>query len=220
MAGEVVTVPTLHSDAPDWLGAIVYLAVLAYPDDVPQRDKFVFAAKALILRDYVDLGGDSAKVRAAFRKIVFETPSRDIYDGGRIRLAWRRIVRRRLPAADVASRAVIASVPNSPFEFVFDGVPVRGGVTAAIRGISARDGREQNDVMKRIWSESKPVLHLALALRNVLDEMGRAVSAHELLRSPAWVREAVKDSENALMLLDYAGVGLSAADAIRITYPA
>ena len=204
--------PEQEAGAPDYYGAMVFLAVLVYPDNVKQRNDFVRKAKALHYRDYVDQGGNPDQVPEAFRDIVFNRPDRDLYQGGRIHMAWDIIVTRRLAAAELGFLVLTENVRSScsSMESLCE-------VVTAIIGAS----RFQAAAMARIWGESKPVLHLAIALHNVLDETKGEVSAHELLRHPAWAGKAIKNPTNMLALLAHLrGLGISAASAIQIVYPA
>jgi hypothetical protein len=223
LRAKVVTIPSLE---PDCFGAMAFLAALAYPNrrELPQRKAFVEACKAMLLNDYRDLGWcDESQITPRFRYYTQDWRG-DIYEGGKILMAWDRILRRRLPAAKMAQRMLLANfsrrVPWLRFEL--DGTlvetkanAIRGGLNEAARAI---DPNNIKNVKVRVWRDSAPVLHLCLVLWQLAPKMRGRFSAHELLRDPTWAKSAIAASERALRILSLPPVSMSAADAIRLKY--
>lgn len=116
-----------------------------------------------------------------------------------IRLASKRIVHRRIPAAFTALSLVLRHASPASGWLRFAGVVDRkelDSVTAAMFALSP-PARAREDSIKVMWSESKPVLHLALALYQQFHGPGQ-VDILDLLKRPEWVRGAL-DYANLLL---------------------
>lgn len=169
------------------LGAAAYLAWLAYPGEAEaaRRRAFVEAWRALIVKAAVRQGFPRVKVLRRLRGQTLKEINRKIRHG------VTRIVFYRWPAAVMA-------------EFVMIGAPI----TQAVRLKIAKGGRLRFDaranasnVFARVWRPSLPVIHLALALREVCKARGARFDAAELVRRPDWLPGAIDDAERFRILL-------------------
>lgn len=170
-----------------------WLAVCAYPNEARKADRFVES----VLAWHFWRGGVVAPAAYQWRR-------RDI--DNTLNAAHRRIVNRRLPAAEVANMWQLGQINQGGLRITTH----INNITDAIRlapeyGTSHRDYR---NVRRLVWDESLPVLPLMLALRPRLMEMAMQaaeaanVSPEEfegldiryLLRNPEWVRKALLHS--------------------------
>lgn len=177
---ECTKLPISGDDA--YLGAIGYLAILAWPNAIESRNKFVDCCNAWWCQRHIEAGGDDSWVPPRYRKHQY--PTRRIYDTGPAVKAWRLITSRRLPAARVAEKYLLTRWT--------------AGDKKTGTGISALFGNDVNKVT-RIWSESKPVLHLAIALRQQAELPSADI--FDLLANPGWLRTAVETAEKQRNLL-------------------
>jgi hypothetical protein len=161
--------------------AMMYLAALAYPESHAKRQRFILAMKAYCLR-YARHQRRIDRERVAII-ITAITPQQQ---RGQLGAGFRRIAHR-VHMADVALLSFLELL-SSPALQIRSGVPltarmdqVRGGARPAFRR----------------WQATRPVLHLALALRTILQEPLELGVA--LLYDPAWVPRALRFAEHALL---------------------
>lgn len=177
----------LDLDAPggELLGAIAYLAVLAYPESHRKRDRCVSALLALCNRAARDAGKPTAAFASElFDEVPHHVQARTLSTTGRKGMLPR--VRRRLVAADAAAHAFLGQ---------------------SINKAAKRSGMDESYFMYNIWAKSKPVLHLALALREVLlswQHDGHPIYL-QLIARPSWVRSAIVSAENWRVMLSAEG---------------
>jgi hypothetical protein len=167
----------LDLDAPggELRAAMAYLAALAYPESHRKRNNSVKALLALMNRAARDLGKPlSPSASDLFAEVPRQMQARRLGTG---RKGMLPRIRRRLQAAQAAAEAF-------------------GG--RSLREIAAAHAGDAAYFLHTVWSESKPVLHLALAMRGTLmrwEDDGRPAYL-QLLARPAWVREAMRSAES------------------------
>jgi len=169
-AAETRYIPTEGISA--YYGAIVFLAVLAYPKrfEWSKREKFVRAAKALLLKNYIAQGGNRTMIMPKYRsfknKRMFES----------LRGGFRRIPVR-LSAASMARCLILDgarvpfadSKPGKPLGLLLRAPNTVNQAAGVLLGDMACKGRilESDsgsvNVKHRIWASTLPVLHLAVA---------------------------------------------------------
>jgi hypothetical protein len=132
--------------------AATYLSWLAYPatTEKQERAEFVRAATAGLAKAFVRSGYPRQKVPPELRGL-----KKKKIDGTANKGLWRVATRRRYAAWMAIG--------------VLDGLAGIRGVNTAAAELAdrfAENGRilEQSNIIKRVWSETKPVLHVALAL--------------------------------------------------------
>jgi hypothetical protein len=179
---ETTQLPVSGHDA--WLGAAGYLAIVAYPGDLSARDRFVDAAKAWMIRKHAPKLLRASDVTPMVRWL------RAIRADGaynRLAMASKRIETRRMPAAHMARSMLFASVSAR------DRVSING-----LAGGYALPDRA--NIITRVWGETKPVLHLALALLVARERLGvdgvEVPNIGEMIALGArWLPEATAQSE-------------------------
>ena len=166
----------LEAPGGELLGAVAYLAVLAYPESHRKRSRCVDAMLAMLNRAAKTHGRATSKFAS---ELFAEIPTKrqgEILGKGQ-KGALRRIYRR-WQAAEIASRALASGM--------------------SLNAIIAELNANESHFFDAVWSESKPVLHLALALRGIAfrwQDDGRP-SYIQLLARPTWVRDAIQSAEN------------------------
>lgn len=184
---ETTDLPTKEPAA--MLGAIGYLAVLAYPDrsEWNKRDEFVRAAKALLLQISIKRGYPRRKVPPEYRRY------RSAKTDGVLGKGFRRIYDRRLIAALIAERTL------PPFQF---------SIARLLRGLVAGEERRHKSLeiksaldnrYHRIWAESLPVLHLTLVIVDELQKQSE--NPMRLIYNHSWLVRSLKEAEQLVPLL-------------------
>jgi hypothetical protein len=137
--------------------ALAVLAVLAYPGNTADRDSFIAAGRAWILRQ-LPKGPERDALAARLPAIRL----RDI--DKRLERGFKRIrTRRQWAAAELQQEFLRGMIHRNP----------RTGRKARVTALAALSARNRNDrnAYARIWRESLPVLHLAYVL-----QMGEALA--------------------------------------------
>ena len=186
MPSEIISIPV---DPPlQHLGAAAYLAVLAYPKSTQfsRRDELIEAFKAWMVKRAIQAG----QKRSIFRADLRATRWRDI--DGEFSKASRLITSRRGVARNIVLPRLIRGG-------LWD-VPI-GEKSATINRALTRTFDNANGVKnayRRVWSESKPVLHLAFGLENALSDhlsSNKTVALPDLLINPGWLSAAIENAE-------------------------
>lgn len=187
-------IPMETSTVPDWeeatpfIGAIFYLAILAYPnlDDVDKRDELADALRARHSKLAINYGvRKRSQVAPEFRKL----PNQQIQ--GRISRAEKRI----------AKRFEMARIYG--FVKLQERFSGNASMTKYFRERSASNESTLR-MMMRDWRDAKPVLHLASALWFELPSLFPSTdppniywSIEELLfLADDWVRRLLYQAEN------------------------
>ncbi len=195
MPSEVISIPV---DPPlQHLGAAAYLAVLAYPKptQLPRRDQLIDAFKAWMVKRAIQAGHK----RSIFRADLRATRWRDI--DGEFSKASRLITSRRGVARNIA----LPSLIRGGLWDVRIGEKSATINRALTRTFDSATGAK--NAYRRVWSESKPVLHLAFGLENALGDYlpkSKNEGLPELLSNPVWLQAAIKNAEgvrHALVLM-------------------
>ncbi len=230
---EVTRVPTRGKAA--HLGAIAYLAVLAYPNqkEWPKRDAFVECAKAWVSKEYMDRGGDRAKVLLKYRRYKREK----IYKHGPLNRAFYRIENWRQPAALMARWVMLQGVEfgggRIPSKTVPDGIPFKSmRILTAASTITQGAGklgdlkaiglpRDRENAIHRIWASTKPVLHLALAFpfhnpRYRSSKKKHMIDTLRLIEDPRWLLPSLRFAECLLLELPQVFPSFDTAKAVRL----
>lgn len=212
------------TDAPH-LAAVAYLAVLAYPHETAKRDEFLEAGRALVLKQAVNDGYPRQDISTRWRRI----PNRKI--DNRLTAGFRRIVRRRLPVAHVAPAGLIAGAHSfkSPVTKLLENLAEHHARAFPRNRRSTdldslkwhEDGSEgkRAEVISRLWSETKPVLHLAVALNGQRPEPNYKgnLPLVEMIWSPEWIIPALESAEALRQIIARSAVlRISAENQIRL----
>ncbi len=193
-----------------WVGAAAYLATLAYPEDTAKRDHFIRHVAATRARQWVAAGGTWDDVPESLR-----IRKDKLYAKGPFGPCLARIVGARIAAAymgrELIGRVDFESTRRDPgaawlgqrsarpaltLKIVptIDGKPATVN-TLAEHAVTRGFHASRTNVITRIWSPSKPVLHLAIALLDRIAELDNVVDLPALIGDPVWVRAAVGNAE-------------------------
>ncbi len=194
-----------------WLSAAAYLAVCAYPDELEKRDAFIAAVKACVLQGLNTKPSKRvdwqpwAQQRVRMRRDQVE---------GRLNNAHRRLCVR-LWAAKMGAPQLLgddSSITIRPgdqpgqVQIVIGrgdnrrraGVRAWGRWVAATRN-HARNmqfgGQTQDKAISRVWSASKPVLHLSIPLLGETNKAAYGLDIMALVRQSDWVENALRSAE-------------------------
>lgn len=203
---ETTTLPTTGADA--HLGAMGFLAALAYPQDISKRNQFVEAAKANLTKIYIARGMPRAVAKPQFRRYVNRTIK------NKIRRCQHRIETRRLPAAMMARWILLHHPPLvrvvDPENPAWKPTTVNAAVTRMAILLRHADPRHLEPVAELanlshlVWAESKPVLHLALALYEAIQTQGRDRGPlFDLVVDPGWLAPTLARAEALRRTLAY-----------------
>ena len=194
MPRETVLIP--HSGD----GAVAYLALLAYPDprECDKQESFAIALRLHQLQTRAMEDPTEAWRRQSIEPVLLlldQRASDKLLDQGIYRLKTHRAI-----AAEMAAQMLL-------WEGLGHRLTLRAATKRARHLLGSTPlewGRQtiQNpspqNVQHRYWASSKPVLHLAVALRGVIIERhgtGGKVRLDGLLASPAWVAPALRQAE-------------------------
>ncbi len=188
---EVTDIPT-KGKAAARVGAIGYLAVLAYPNrsEWRMRDQFVEACKALMLQIIVKRGYPRWGIYPRYRKM------RPQMMHSRISRAFRRIYSRRLFAVYVAIWPILNRTKFGPIRIKAPATIRAGlkvGLVDHVRDHEDIDSDALRNRYRLQWAESLPVLHLTWVIRELLQK--EQSNPMQLIYRPHWVRRALKESE-------------------------
>lgn len=169
---------------PPHLLAATYLALLAYPadSDIPKRNKFVLAARAHFLKLYLERGWLN---RAANRWPERSSwPNKKIQDT--INAGWRLIRNRRVAAAELLILEYFR-LTRDPVGVLFKWMKN----AEIIHRLDEEVDSAKKNIMFRVRKESMPVLHIAVAFRQLLPKPGggKKVGAYYLLNNPSWTAD-------------------------------
>ena len=218
---ELVRVPL--DAAGGTLAAAIYLAVLAFPESKPKRTAFLEDVKSFNVHEAV-ASGWAKKRGVTFPPQYMKRKLAHLEVSGPLVTATQRIWRDRLPASVIADGLMLrGAFKDSPLkvELSIGGTAVIDLKSGALglarrskelrkpghqlgRGDEAKFAKNYRD---RGWRASLPVLHLAIALGNVLDGLrgeqddAPHPSVMDLTRSPAWVPGAIRRAEKLRILL-------------------
>jgi hypothetical protein len=211
-----------------FLGAACYLAVLAYPADIRNRNLLVKVIKAIhVNNNWERLSEESKRKKNIYllpSSLIDKTMTRFLKKlKDRIKAAW--IVQSRLVHGMVigpyekigpylrnaylkievfASYETKMAAPcrEDPSRVICQKVKKPASVNALAKQILSESkkhygyGSEKN-IITRIWTPSKPVLHLALVFKYLTDkpEFLWGENEYRFLYNPAWVKKAVIGAE-------------------------
>ena len=211
MPRETTYLPVSGDDA--FLGAAGYFAVLAYPDDLDRRDRFVAAVKALVFK-YAMNG--QLKRRIIKREDILAFSKERELDAA-INHALNIIMKKRMPAWHITLYSMMSHAVPVTME---DGS--KFSINKMIKNhfpdsdISA-DPHNKDNAYKRVWTPSKPVVHLMFGLQNYLPQMDGDFHFDDLFLKLDWVLEAIENAENVrktLCMLE--GINITDTDTIQL----
>lgn len=195
-------------------GAGLFLATVCYPKDLNARSAFL------------DAFGVIAALRGSRRKL--SRGAERAYNRA-AKMLWSR----RLPAGEAAYSLQLNAIP------AMGPVPQLGGARLVIRskhdGITdfatdreeqlmhrARSGRtsraphqDANNFLPQIWSTTKPVIHLSVALFRKVKDLGK-VDLMELVRNPNWLPSALRMAVGDAEMLPLAIPNLRSSHMIQV----
>lgn len=191
MPQEIITI-TMDTAKPEMAPA-KFLAILAYPqaDDADKRGTFMMALRAeyfTILAHDVERRGQPITVEPAL--LALERSHRDLL-GRSYKDGVRRIRDDRLTAARMAATVMY-----------YDHAGEKINVTKVAEYVANlhadSGGGETSNIFRGRWGPSRPVLHLALALRDAINARTGAdgdYPLHDLLDRPDWIGTAIPAAE-------------------------
>ena len=194
------------------LGAAAFLAVLAYPApcDYPKRTRFVEATKKCLLHRAVAAGYSRKRVLPKYRGYRRERIDRTFNP------ALVRIEGRRLPAAGIARHILLetwikTSARPLPILRTIRVSTVNDLISRICPVGSIYDNRPH--LFERVWSESKPVLHLAMAF------LGHEPRLYQEERpSPSGLRRIWIDPVKLICRPDWLDPVLKSAEVLRLHF--
>lgn len=176
------------------LGAAMFLAIISYPDSIPKRDDFVNACRAWVIKGVT---GGQLKTRLVNNHDILKfSDTRKIYR--QFDKAGKIIVDKRLPAITLFKLQLANITPNTI-------VTLSNGKKFSINkwveihyATSPEKGEKYNEknFYRRVWSPSKPIIHLIAGFENSITEEHKPLSIEKLLVNPSWVPNAISISEN------------------------
>jgi hypothetical protein len=222
MPRETTPIPTT---SPGCLGAAAFLAVLAYPSDLRGRDRVVRAIRALVIRPYRAQMERAGQMTERARALLVSRRERD---ESTLATTWSRIATRRLPALKIYAGTINPDAPVAYRQAEVDGyspsvafvrygqafavVPVlprpdradgksraRKATISAFADLVATElGWSRPNVLRRVWTETLPVLHLAWSLRSTLSKLyphGGFDPREFVLRADEWLEDSLLNAE-------------------------
>lgn len=213
---EVTYLPTTGHAAS--VGAMAFLAVLAYPNERRKRDMLIHAMKAGLLKSAVPQG----KGRSALRDDLRTFPNRRIENV--VGMAVKRIAGRRIPAARMLHWLIL----NGRQDFMRVSGEYPRTINAAARVLDAWQPGEEStgNIKHRVWSESKPVIHLAHAYWTTVHwnakpsylQPGGSVDVWRLIQRPDWLPDVLERAERTrrALPLHNPALKISEAELIRL----
>lgn len=152
-------------EMPPPLAAAAFLAVLAYPDNFTRRDEVLTAFRGW----YAKVGIANRKLK---RKDMPGYASMRARDVGRAleKALYQRIARRRFPVVNALLERMICASRGHPQQTM---EPFFESIVRQRRPWQHRDavGEDQGRHAVKIWAETKPVLHLAMALQEATAQL-------------------------------------------------
>jgi len=245
MAAETIYIP-VEGDAAH-LGAVAYLAVLAYPSraEWDKRTQFVEHFKGRLSKLYIDGAvlrkGELlrtykrprervARIQPRYRQMKHEKIE------GVLNRAFYRIKAWRLPAAEIALWMMLHNQRVGPFvvkvanasrpqweptsiakacDLVADLLNSQRGVWERFH--SDHDfGWDAVRVRHRVWATTKPVLHLAIALRGAPRREHYSIEPLLLIQEPSWLRNALEYAEASRQVLPQLIPSFEPEQAVRL----
>jgi hypothetical protein len=229
--GEVTRLPFDHA-ADAVVGIAAFVATVAYPGSIAKRQKIVEAGRAYCVKVAVYqqpeipvkarlLQVSDAAISQQFRQAAYILATRRfpggvmalqrLLGGREVKLEFSRQTGRLLRAPTVTGKghtALAADVARELQEkskyFAYH-----------------RTATSANTVLKHVWSETRPVLHLALALRGLMRERG--LGAYDwpdlfFVQDPiALLKELVESGETWRRgLFDQPGLRLTGVEPVRL----
>lgn len=195
MADEVTSVDASNS----LFAAMVFIAALAYPEDHAARDYFILATKAHCVR--------FAQHRRRMSRAA-GSPTTNAIAAQQQRAAMRKGIERiriRLQMAEIIAPSYLEALSKNTLLRVKIKIKDENGLeldsyTKALASLPV----DQRTGMRH-WAESKPVTHLAMALRSVILEqkkqMGTRWHVLTLLHQPGWILQTIPTAEHHLAQL-------------------
>ena len=188
------------------IGCAGLFAVLAYPDELDKRDEFVKAAKAWLVKSHFP---PKSKIRNIVRKDIRTYANRKITNV--FNRAIHRIQSRRLPAVLMAQQIIINDMANFKISIdnkIFDLQILMGDgaktVNKSAEWIACNPkilNSIPNNIKHRIWSETKPVLHIVHSLHVGLfhditkNSQNSKVSIFDCIEDASWLEDTLKNAE-------------------------
>lgn len=181
LAREITRIPVVGPRA--MLGAMAYLAVVAYPEDNDKRKAFILGCGAWLARLHLR-EGDRGPLPANLPAEIKEYPTRRIWETGPLRNGVRRL-QKCGQAAEVALHLMLPAGFGNKHR----------GITAVLKIVGGDVAGDVPKVRKSIWRPSRPVLHLAIALNGAGRGIGSDDRLHDLIIHPDWLPAALKAAE-------------------------
>ncbi len=176
----------------DPLKAVVFLAILSYPEKSgeKQRNEFINAAYALSIKHHLKSGKlQKGDIDGPWLK----KDNRDLY--GKIKKAFRRIQNRRIPSASLYF-FLKAGVSEDEIKNRLYSTMKKTGI---INPYSHNISMAKKNITSRVKNESKPVVHFAIALwiaimEATLKDENRflSVGMYCFLEKTTWVNDAIR----------------------------
>jgi hypothetical protein len=192
MVWEPTYIPTVGDSC---TGAAMYLAILAYPDDVEWRTDFVASTIALRLlhKDSLDRKTKTPRLKIPENaKLKMEKFSKTRAIQASFDRAANKL-EKRYKALSVAKKVILDDfiiISNA------ESKPLSENTFKGKRKVSLQRNLEDYiNQHARIWKPSKQVLHLAWALESHLPAKSDEHPIESLIADSRWVSKAVHDAE-------------------------
>ena len=200
MTRDTIFLPA--DEANSVMGAATYLGVLSYPESKQKRQDFIRAVLAYAEINRCLHEDNIWHPQTVIPGLLIMNPKKveHTIDRAIYRLKTHRIV-----AAEMA--AFIMMNDTEFLQVRIDGKrpTVNRMAARAAEMLSATPQLEWSPehVKKRVWSATKPVIHLAIAFRGIILErfFERSVDFDNLIEQPNWVERAIKTAEMLRQIL-------------------
>ncbi len=192
MAAEITILP--YDEKYPQVACAMYLATLAYPENLKRRTRFVNACRAWWLK------GQGNFPKEVYKKEI-------------IAFSERRNINREINRVNkiLVNKRRVADYVLS-FYLMNLAIPVllkkrKYSISRALLTFGKNSSADEADVLKnkykRVWKDSAPVIHLMTAMRNCICDFGIKgnYDIYDLLQNPHWVKKATFEAERMRKLL-------------------
>lgn len=205
-SGEITYIPVSASKV--HVGAAMYLATVAYPNNLDKRTDFVNACQAwLCVQKYGSRLKKDVVVNPSIRAMSSKRKMFAQFDFALKQLKTKRSIALLICKFKLVNHVpgARANLPDGSLFTIEEYLKYKYPGTTTVRideGKTIRDVSDHNanNAHRRIWKESKPVLHLCWALDNYLEDHPKQKTIQALLIEPAWVSQAMKEAERVRTL--------------------
>ncbi len=214
LARETIRLPVDGAPGHVAKGAAAYLAILTYPDKAKARDHLIVAFESAVFRELVP-PEHWKKLPRYLRRMAPDRIEGVIAD------ALRLINGQRLHAARALQQLIMAAWPGGSVQAFGVGVSDLFDAITAMNESQRqlyRTGYIERANTKKIWTQSRAVVHLAMAVLLMMQDKDELFSGDilELILKPAWLPGAVHDAETLRSNLSALRANIFPAETIQV----